>query len=169
VIGWHHFEKIPIFVRIIVRKNLIKEKKQKHLQILVVEDNQADIRLMQEALKESGLTTVLHVATDGIAALNSLRQIKQQESSSFPDIILLDLNLSGCQGLDLLSHIKSDANFRRIPVIVLSSSSRQEDILRSYELHANCYVRKPVDLEPFIDLMKSIENFWSRIVRLPYD
>jgi len=152
-----------------VSRKLIKEKKQKHLEILVVEDNPADIRLMHEALKESGLTTVLHVATDGIHALDSLRRKQHQESKIFPDLILLDLNLSGCQGFDLLSHIKTDPKLRRIPVIVLSSSSRQEDILKSYDLHANCYLRKPVDLEPFVDLIKSIENFWSRIAKLPYD
>ena len=142
---------------------MIKENKQKILEILVVEDNPADVRLLQEAIKESGITTILHVAGGVIEALESLERKDQHQARVSPDLILLDLNLSGYQGFDFLSHLKTDPILRRIPVIVLSSSSRQEDISKSYDLHANCYLRKPVDLEPFVDLIKSIENFWSRI------
>lgn len=135
----------------------------------MVEDNPADIRLMQEALKESGLTSTLYVAKDGGEALAHLRRKVEEESQRFPDLILLDLNLSKGHGFNVLTHIKSDPRLLRIPVIVLSSSARQEDILKSYNLHANCYIRKPVDLEPFVKLIQSIENFWSCIAILPND
>jgi CheY-like chemotaxis protein len=145
---------------------MIKQIKQKTLEILVVEDNPADIRLMQEALKESRLTSTLHVARDGVEALKYFERNIEDESRRFPDLILLDLNLSGSHGFEVLSRLKSDPRLLRIPVIVLSSSARQEDILKSYDLHANCYIRKPVDLEPFVELIQSIENFWSRVARL---
>ncbi len=132
----------------------------------MVEDNPADIRLMQEALKESRLTSTLHVARDGVEALKYFERNIEDESRRFPDLILLDLNLSGSHGFEVLSRLKSDPRLLRIPVIVLSSSARQEDILKSYDLHANCYIRKPVDLEPFVELIQSIENFWSRVARL---
>jgi CheY-like chemotaxis protein len=148
---------------------LIKEKKQKNLEILVVEDNPADVRLMQEALKESQLRSTIHVARNGVEALDFFRRQIQEHFKRYPDLIILDLNLPLSHGFDVLTHLKSDPRLRRIPVIVLSSSANREDILKSYDLHANCYILKPVDLEPFVELIQSIENFWSQTVNLPYE
>ena len=138
------------------------------LHILVVEDNPGDVRLIEEALKE-GDSPGHHVsrASDGIEALRLLRREGPYASCHVPDIILLDLNLPGMDGRELLKEIKATPNLKRVPVIVLSSSKADEDVLKMYELHANAYVTKPVMVDDFINTIRSLEEFWTSIVRLP--
>ena len=133
------------------------------IEILLVEDNPGDVRLTQEALKESKLNNNLHVASDGIEGLEMLKGDEMPR----PDIILLDLNLPRMNGLELLQHIKDDAALRTIPVVVLTTSDDEEDIWRSYNLHVNCYITKPVDIDQFVTIVRTIEDFWFTIVRLP--
>ncbi|MEO8553820.1 MAG: response regulator [Kofleriaceae bacterium] len=135
------------------------------IEILLVEDNPADVRLTQEALREGKVKNNLSVARDGEEALAFLRR----EGAPRPDLILLDLNLPRRDGREVLKEIKADPDLRRIPVVVLTTSSAEVDILKSYELHANCYITKPVDLEQFITVVKSIDDFWLTIVKLPSD
>jgi len=137
------------------------------INILLVEDNPGDVRLTIEALKEGKVHNQLCVARDGVEALAFLRQEGEFKDAPRPDVILLDLNLPKKDGREVLAEIKADEHFRRIPVVVLTTSKAEEDILRSYALHANCYVTKPVDLEQFITVVRSIEDFWFSIVRLP--
>ena len=137
------------------------------IEILLVEDNRGDIRLTQEALHDASIRNHLHVVRDGVEAMQYLRREDKFDNSTRPDLILLDLNLPRKDGREVLQDIKSDEDLRRIPVVVLTSSEADEDILRSYDLHANCYITKPVDLHRFIDIVKSIEQFWFQIVKLP--
>lgn len=137
------------------------------INILLVEDNPGDVRLTIEALREGKVHNQLSVARDGVEALAFLRQEGAFAASPRPDVILLDLNLPRKDGREVLAEIKADEQLRRIPVVVLTTSKAEEDILRSYALHANCYVTKPVDLEQFITVVRSIEDFWFSIVRLP--
>lgn len=137
------------------------------IEILLVEDNPGDVRLTQEALKEGRITNRLHVVDDGEKALVFLRQEGEYADSPRPDIILLDLNLPKKDGRQVLAEIKSDPQLRRIPVVVLTTSKAEEDILRSYDLHANCYITKPVDLDQFLGVVRSIEDFWLTVVKLP--
>lgn len=137
------------------------------VEILLVEDNPGDVRLTQEALKEGKIRNHLTLARDGVEALAILRRTGEYADIVRPDIILLDLNLPRKDGREVLAEIKSDESLKRIPVVVLTTSKAEEDILRSYDLHANCYITKPVDLEQFITVVKSIEDFWVTIVRLP--
>lgn len=137
------------------------------IEILLVEDNPGDIRLTQEALKDSKLYNNLNIARDGVEAMAFLRRENQYRTAPRPDIILLDLNLPRKDGREVLEEIKEDEVLRRIPVVVLTTSDADEDILRSYNLHANCYITKPVDLNRFISIVKTIENFWFQIVKLP--
>jgi len=137
------------------------------IEILLVEDNPGDVRLIIEAFKEGKILCNLSVVGDGVEALQYLNREEKYENSPRPDIIMLDLNLPRKDGRQVLEEIKSDERFKRIPVMVLTTSSAEEDILRSYNLHANCYITKPVDLDQFMNLVKSIENFWLTIVRLP--
>jgi CheY-like chemotaxis protein len=137
------------------------------INILLVEDNPGDVRLTIEALREGKVHNHLSVARDGVEALAFLRQEAPFADAPRPDVILLDLNLPKKDGREVLAEIKADEQFRRIPVVVLTTSKAEEDILRSYALHANCYVTKPVDLEQFITVVRSIEDFWFSIVRLP--
>jgi len=137
------------------------------INILLVEDNPGDVRLTVEALKEGKVHNHLAVAPDGVHALAFLRREGEYRDAPRPDVILLDLNLPRMDGREVLSEIKADEQLRRIPVVVLTTSKAEEDILRSYSLHANCYVTKPVDLDQFITVVKSIEDFWFSIVRLP--
>jgi chemotaxis family two-component system response regulator Rcp1 len=139
----------------------------KPIDILLVEDNLGDVRLTREALKEGKVLNTLHVVGDGIEALAFLRHAGQYAKSAHPDIILLDLNLPRKDGRELLADIKTDPNLRRIPVVILTTSKAEEDILKSYDLHANCYITKPVDMNRFITVVQSIEDFWFTIVRLP--
>ena len=137
------------------------------IEILLVEDNPADVRLTQEALKEGKVCNKLNVAEDGVEALAYLRQQGQYAGAVLPDIILLDLNLPKKDGREVLEEIKNDSVLKRIPVVVLTTSKAEEDILRAYDLHANCFVTKPVDLEQFIQVVQSVETFWFTVVKLP--
>ena len=137
------------------------------IEILMVEDNPGDVRLTQEALREGKVHNNLHVVEDGEAALDFLHRRGAHANAVRPDLILLDLKLPRKSGLEVLAEIKPDASLRRIPVVVLTSSEAEQDIVRSYDLHANAYVTKPVGLEQFLVVVKSIENFWVEIVKLP--
>jgi len=137
------------------------------IEILLVEDNPADVRLTVEALKEEKIYNNLHVVIDGEEALAFLRRKGKFEKAVRPDLILLDLNLPKIDGRDVLKEIKSDDSLKAIPVVVLTVSKSDEDILKSYNLHANCYISKPVDLKQFIKVAKSIQDFWLTIVKLP--
>ncbi len=141
--------------------------KQRFMEVLLIEDNTDDVLLTQRALKEGKVLNHLHVVMDGEEALNFLFQKGEYKGVSTPDLIFLDLNLPKVDGRKVLAQIKSDPVLRRIPVVVLTTSKAEEDILRSYDLHANCYVTKPLDLEQFINVIKSIEDFWLTIVKLP--
>ena len=137
------------------------------IQVLLVEDNPGDVRLTKEALKEGKLLNQLTVVGDGVEALSFLRKEGVYADAPQPELILLDLNLPKKDGREVLAEIKADPNLRRIPVVVLTTSSSEEDILKIYDLHANCYITKPVDLEQFMGVVKSIEDFWVSVVKLP--
>lgn len=137
------------------------------IEILLVEDNPGDVRLTQEALNDTKLKNNLHVVMDGAEAIAFLRNEGRYAEAPRPDIILLDLNLPKKDGREVLEDIKSDDRLKRIPVVILTTSEDEKDVLVSYNLHANCYITKPVDLNRFIDIVKSIENFWFSIVKLP--
>ncbi len=139
------------------------------IEILLVEDNPGDVRLTREALKEAKVLLNLRVVVDGAEALDFLRQEGKYADALRPDLILLDLNLPKKDGLEVLAVIKTDEHLRRIPVVVLTVSQAEEDILKSYNLNANCYISKPVDLEQFLTVVKSIKEFWLTIVKLPPD
>ena len=137
------------------------------IDILLVEDNAGDVRLTQEVLKGSKVRNNLIVASNGQEALTCLRKQGKYKGSPRPDLILLDLNLPVMDGREVLEKIKDDAELKRIPVVILTTSKAEEDILKTYNLHANCYVTKPVDLDQFIKVVKSLEDFWLAIVKLP--
>jgi len=137
------------------------------IQVLLVEDNPGDVRLTKEALKEGKLLNQLTVVGDGVEALSFLRKEGKYADAIQPELILLDLNLPKKDGREVLAEIKADSKLRRIPVVVLTTSSAEEDILKIYDLHANCYITKPVDLEQFMGVVKSIEDFWVSVVKLP--
>jgi two-component system, chemotaxis family, response regulator Rcp1 len=139
------------------------------IEVLLVEDNPGDVRLTREALKDGRLLNSVTVVGDGVEALSFLRREGKYANAVTPDLILLDLNLPKKDGREVLAEIKADPRLRRIPVVVLTTSSAEEDILKTYDLHANCYITKPVDLEQFIQVVKSIEDFWLSIVKLPSD
>lgn len=141
----------------------------KPVEILLVEDNGADVRLTKEALKEGKVLNNLSVVANGVEAVDFLRRKGKYADSPRPDLILLDLNLPKKNGREVLGDIKQDPDFKRIPVVVLTISKSEEDIMKSYNLHANCYISKPVGLDKFIDVVKSIEDFWLTIVKLPPD
>lgn len=144
-----------------------RAKEAARVEILLVEDNPGDVRLTQEALKEGKVYNNLHWAKDGVEALEFLRREGKHSGAPRPDIILLDLNLPRKDGREVLSIIKADERFKQIPVVVLTTSKAEEDVLRSYDLHANCYVTKPVDLDKFIQVVHSIDRFWLAVVTLP--
>ena len=137
------------------------------VEILLVEDNAGDVRLTKEALKEGKVYNNLHWAKDGVEALEFLRREGKHAKAPHPDIILLDLNLPKKDGREVLSEIKSDDQLKHIPVVILTTSKAEEDVLRSYKLHANCYITKPVDLGKFIVVVQSIDRFWLTVVTLP--
>ena len=141
--------------------------KGKPIDILLVEDNPGDVFLTQEALQENKVANNLYVARDGQEALDFLTRVEPYTDAPTPDIILLDLNLPRMDGRQLLQRIKFDERLKTIPVVVLTTSSAEEDIARSYQLHANCYVTKPVDLAKFAEIIESIKDFWFMIVKLP--
>ena len=135
--------------------------------ILLVEDNPGDVRLTIEGLKEGKVRNKLHVARDGVEALAFLRQEGEFADAVRPDLILLDLNLPRKDGREVLADIKADPDLKTIPVVVLTTSRADQDVLQSYQLQANCYITKPVDLEQFIGVVKSLEEFWLTVVTLP--
>jgi two-component system, chemotaxis family, response regulator Rcp1 len=137
------------------------------VEILLVEDNAGDVRLTREALREGKVYSNLHWAKDGVEALEFLRREGKHTEAPRPDIILLDLNLPKKDGREVLAEIKGDDQLKQIPVVVLTTSKAEEDVLRSYALHANCYITKPVDLDKFILVVKSIDRFWLTVVTLP--
>ncbi len=137
------------------------------IEILLVEDNPGDVRLTQEAFKEGKVRNKLHVAWDGIEAMAFLRREDKFADAPHSDLILLDLNLPKKDGREVLAEIKQDPKLKRIPVVILTTSKAEEDILKTYDLHANCYITKPVDLEQFIKVVKCIEEFWLTVVKLP--
>jgi chemotaxis family two-component system response regulator Rcp1 len=146
---------------------MAKLLRTKNIEILLVEDNPGDVRLTQEALKEGKVLNNLHVAVDGVDALEFLRKEGKYARVPRPDIVLLDLNLPRKDGRELLADIKNDPKLRQIPVVILTTSKAEEDIVKTYDLHANCYITKPVDLDQFIEVVKSVEDFWFSIVKLP--
>lgn len=137
------------------------------VEILLVEDNAGDVRLTQEALKEGKLSVNLTVARDGLEAMRILQQRNGNAGSKLPDLILLDLNLPKKDGREVLREIKNDAAFKRIPVVILTTSDADKDIAATYGAHANCYITKPVDMDRFIEIVKMLEQFWFTIVKLP--
>jgi CheY-like chemotaxis protein len=137
------------------------------LSILLVEDNPGDIRLTQEALREGKVRNELQIARDGVEALDLLSQRGRFVDAIRPDLILLDLNLPRKDGREVLAELKADDSLRRIPVVVLTTSRAEQDVVTSYDLHANCYIAKPVEFERFIEVVKSIDAFWLDIVELP--
>ena len=139
----------------------------KAIEILMVEDNPGDVRLTREALKGGKVLNQLHVVEDGVAALDFLYRRPPHQDAPRPDLILLDLNLPKMDGREVLLRIKADETLKLIPVVVLTTSQAEEDVLRAYRLSANCYVTKPVDLHQFNRIVQAIEEFWLTIVRLP--
>lgn len=137
------------------------------VEILMVEDNPGDVRLTIEALKEGKMSNNLHVVGDGVEAMAWLRRTGKYADVPRPDIILLDLNLPKKDGREVLVEIKTDRDLKRIPVVILTTSAAEEDILKAYDFNANCYITKPVDLAQFMKVVKSIEEFWLTIVKLP--
>ena len=141
----------------------------KPIEILLVEDNPGDVRLTQEALTDGKVRNSMQVVEDGVEAVAFLRREGKYANASRPDLVLLDLNLSKKDGREVLAEIKADDELKRIPVVVLTTSKAEEDIFKAYDQHANCYITKPVDLDQFIAVVRSIENFWFTIVKLPSD
>ena len=139
----------------------------KPIEILLVEDNPGDVRLTQEVLKDFKVGNTMHVVRDGMEAMAFLHREGRYADAHLPDLILLDLNLPRKDGREVLAEIKNDKDLKRIPIVVLTTSNAEQDILKAYDLHANCYITKPVDLNQFIHVLKSIENFWLSIVKLP--
>jgi two-component system, chemotaxis family, response regulator Rcp1 len=139
----------------------------KPIEILLVEDNEDDIGLIEEVLEETKIRNKLHVAKDGEEAMLFLHREGKFSGFPRPDIILLDLNSPKKDGRDILKEIKEDNNLRSIPIVVLTSSNSEKDIIRAYNLHANAYVTRPLDLNEFINVVKSIANFWFEVVKLP--
>ncbi|HEY3433026.1 MAG TPA: response regulator [Rhodocyclaceae bacterium] len=146
---------------------MLDEENGRPAEFLLVEDNPGDVRLTQEALKECKLRNNLSVVGDGVEALAFLRREGKYADAPKPDVILLDLNLPRKGGREVLAEIKADPILRRIPVVVITSSEAEQDVLASYDLHVNCYVNKPVDLDQFIKVVRSIGTFWLTIVKLP--
>ncbi len=138
----------------------------KLVDILLIEDNPGDVRMTQEVLKESNILNKMYAVGDGVEAMAFLRQEGKYADAPRPDIILLDLNLPRKDGHEVLAEVKSDDDLKRIPVVVLTISEAEDDILKSYDLHGNCYITKPIDFREFIKVVKSIEDFWLTIVKL---
>jgi two-component system, chemotaxis family, response regulator Rcp1 len=139
----------------------------KPIEILLVEDNPGDVDLAKEALSDSKMRNILQVVGDGEAAMAYLRRTGKYANAVRPDLIILDLNLPKKDGREVLAEIKADEDLKRIPVVILTTSKAEEDILKTYNLHANCFITKPIDLNQFIKVVKSIEDFWLTIVKLP--
>lgn len=145
----------------------VTEHEYAPIEILLVEDDPGDVMMTREAFAENRLRNELHVVSDGVAAIDFLRQRGEHADAVRPDLVLLDLNLPKRDGREVLAEIKSDPDLRLIPVVVLTTSQAEEDVLRSYELHANAYVTKPVDFERFIAVVRKIDEFFVSVVKLP--
>lgn len=139
----------------------------KPIEILQIEDSPGDVRLTREALKEAKVLNNLNAVADGVEAMAFLRNEGVYEDAARPDLIILDLNIPKKDGREVLAEIKEDPKLRSIPVVVLSISDNEHDILKSYDLHANCYITKPVDLKRFMTIVESVEDFWLTVVKLP--
>ncbi len=142
-------------------------KKSRPVNILLIEDNPGDVRLTQEAFKEGRLSINMEVVMDGVEAIKYLKKQGPYTNTITPDLILLDLNLPKRDGREVLEEIKSDNNLKRIPVVILTTSNAEQDILKSYNLHVNCYINKPVDFDKFFDIIQKIEDFWLTTAILP--
>lgn len=142
-------------------------RKSRPVNILLIEDNPGDVRLAQEAFKEGKINVQLNVVMDGLEAINYLRKIGNYENVDTPDLVLLDLNLPKKDGREVLGDIKADPKLRSIPVVILTTSNAEQDILNSYNLHVNCYINKPVDFDRFFDIIQKIEDFWLQTAILP--
>jgi chemotaxis family two-component system response regulator Rcp1 len=138
-------------------------------EVLLVEDSPGDVRLTREAFKDAKVHVNLHIASDGVEAMAFLRREGKHADVRRPDLILLDLNLPKKSGREVLEEIKEDPILMSIPVVVLTTSTSEQDILRSYMLHANCFITKPVDLDGFLKVVRSIDNFWLSVVKLPHE
>jgi two-component system, chemotaxis family, response regulator Rcp1 len=143
------------------------QRQGRPVEVLLVEDNPGDVRLTQEALKDGRVLVNLTVANDGVEAMDILRRTGRHATKARPDLILLDLNLPKKNGREVLEAIKADEDLKRIPVIVMTTSRAEQDIYKAYNLNANCYVTKPVDLDEFLNVVRSIEDFWLTVVTLP--
>jgi two-component system, chemotaxis family, response regulator Rcp1 len=143
------------------------KRDMRSIDILLVEDNPGDVRLTKEALKDAKVLNDIYVAQDGVEAMQFLRKKGTFSEAPAPDLILLDLNLPRKDGRDVLAEIKQDSNLKHIPVVVLTTSKADEDIIKTYNLHANAYITKPVDLNRFIEIMHTLQEFWFSIVKLP--
>jgi chemotaxis family two-component system response regulator Rcp1 len=139
----------------------------KPIEILLIEDNPGDVRLTQEAFNDGKMSNTLHVVPDGLEAIEYLFKRGKHKNAARPHLILLDLNLPKKDGREVLAEIKGDPELRRIPIVILTTSKAEEDIIKTYDLHANCYITKPVDVQQFFKIVKCIEDFWFSIVRLP--
>ena len=137
------------------------------IEILLVEDNPGDARLAREALQDAKVRNALHWVVNGEEAMDFLRQEGKHDRAPRPDLILLDLNLPRKDGREVLAEIKADPDLKRIPVVILTVSKDEEDVMKTYNLHANCFITKPIDLNQFIKVVKSIEDFWLTVVKLP--
>jgi DNA-binding response OmpR family regulator len=145
----------------------MKPSFDKEIEILLIEDNPADVRLVQEVFKEARIHNKIYVTLNGEKAMRLLRRESEYAQASRPDLIILDLNLPKKQGKEVLKEIKEDENLKTIPVVILTTSNAEEDLIETYQNNANCYITKPVDLDNFINVVKIIENFWLNIVKLP--
>ncbi|MEI7764525.1 MAG: response regulator [Comamonadaceae bacterium] len=143
------------------------DKECRQIEILLIEDNPGDARLTQEAMRAAKMTNVLHVVEDGVQAMEFLRQRSRFKDAPRPDLILLDLNLPKKDGRAVLSEVKTDPDLRRIPVVVLTTSRSEEDVMQAYDMHANAYVTKPVKLDQFLRIVALIDEFWLKVVTLP--
>ena len=139
------------------------------IEILLVEDSPGDVRLTREAFRDAKVHINLHVASDGAEAMAFLAREGKHSNVPRPDLILLDLNLPKKDGREVLEEVKESSSLKSIPVVILTTSASEEDILRSYRLHANCYITKPVNLDGFLKVVKSIDNFWLSVVQLPHE
>jgi two-component system, chemotaxis family, response regulator Rcp1 len=158
----------PSILEYRLRKGVLMDRfSAKAVDILLVEDNPGDVRLAQEALKESKIKNQLFIVEDGVEAMAFLRQQGKYSSVPRPDLIFLDLNLPRKSGREVLTEIKTDENLKRIPVVVLTVSRAEEDIMKCYNNYANCYITKPLDFNQFMEITRSIEEFWLTIVKLP--
>ena len=148
---------------------MTSEKTGRPIELLLVEDNPGDARLVKEALKDGKVLNDLHVVKDGVEALDFLKRRGNYADAVHPDLILLDLNLPKKSGHEVLAEIKDDPDLKRIPVVILTVSKAEEDIMLTYNLHGNCFITKPIDFDQFVHVVKAIEDFWLTIVKLPPD